>query len=428
MSSDKWMVFASTALRLYFISGCIKANGVILDEFVEKLNTNHSLVGWAFALQHGLAYMFTPFTELLLRGFSNRQLAVVGGFMVGLSYIYCGCCVSTAFELVLAYTISGIGFGLASLPSYLVLQQHFKEDFPTALSLSATCNYIGIGTLPLLLQFLKNVFGTEDALILLGAILWHLIPCGFCLVSPKCRNRLELSPDEVAADAVDEPIISHQAVDDEVGPEKTFFQKYFFYISSLYHHRNFAIVVAADFVSGLVFTSWALFLVSLGTTKGFSGDEAVLLSTAGGVGGIPGMIVCAVMFHYKKVNAYTGCILPNVMAGLSFIACAIVDDFYLLSILAFMTGFAVGMFGIAMLGLLPSLICERHFRQAVVINFLVDGISFQFGGFISGVIHDFLGSTEYVFLFDGIICSAMIPWILLWACNDGPVTECPPEP
>lgn len=59
MSSDKWMVFASTALRLYFISGCIKANGVILDEFVEKLNTNHSLVGWAFALQHGLAYMFS---------------------------------------------------------------------------------------------------------------------------------------------------------------------------------------------------------------------------------------------------------------------------------------------------------------------------------------------------------------------------------
>ncbi|XP_071814535.1 monocarboxylate transporter 14-like isoform X2 [Apostichopus japonicus] len=419
MAMDKWVVFISTAVRLFFISGCIKANGVILEEFVDKLETNHSLVAWAFSLQHGLAYMFTPVTELLLRVFSNRQIAVVGGFVVGLSYIYCGCCVLTDWQLVLAFTASGAGFGLASLPSYLVLEQHFQEDFPTALSLSATCNYIGIGVLPLFLQYLKNKYGTESGLILLGAILWHLIPCGLGLLSPKSADGEQTSEES------DEPIILCQAIDNINMREKSFFQKYFSYFSSMYHHRNFTILIGVDFVAGLVFTSWALFLVSLGTTKGFTGDEAVFLSTAGGVGGIVGVVACALLFHYKKVNAYTGCLIPGAIVAITLIACAVLNEFSLLSILTFMTGFGMGIFGISLLGLIPKLVCRRHFRQAVVINFLADGIAFQLGGFISGIIQDSLGSTEYVFLFDGLLCFLMFPWILIWACNDEPVTtEC----
>lgn len=117
---------------------------------------------------------------------------------------------------------AGAGFGLASLPSYLVLEQHFQEDFPTALSLSATCNYIGIGVLPLFLQYLKNKYGTESGLILLGAILWHLIPCGLGLLSPKSADGEQTSEES------DEPIILCQAIDNINMREKSFFQKYFF--------------------------------------------------------------------------------------------------------------------------------------------------------------------------------------------------------
>lgn len=72
MAMDKWVVFISTAVRLFFISGCIKANGVILEEFVDKLETNHSLVAWAFSLQHGLAYMFSKFSIVYILSYNNN--------------------------------------------------------------------------------------------------------------------------------------------------------------------------------------------------------------------------------------------------------------------------------------------------------------------------------------------------------------------
>lgn len=46
-------------VRLFFFGGMMKANGVILNYVVEKLNTTNMLVGWAFTLQCAIAYMIS---------------------------------------------------------------------------------------------------------------------------------------------------------------------------------------------------------------------------------------------------------------------------------------------------------------------------------------------------------------------------------
>ena len=58
---DKWIVLMASCVRIFFFSGSMKANGVILDEMVQKLNTSNTLVAWAFAMQNGLSFMLSTF-------------------------------------------------------------------------------------------------------------------------------------------------------------------------------------------------------------------------------------------------------------------------------------------------------------------------------------------------------------------------------
>lgn len=48
-------------VRLFFFGGVMKANGVILNYVVEKLQTTNMLVGWAFTLQCAIAYMISKY-------------------------------------------------------------------------------------------------------------------------------------------------------------------------------------------------------------------------------------------------------------------------------------------------------------------------------------------------------------------------------
>lgn len=75
---DKWIVLVACCARSFLVSGCLKSNGVLLDEMVLRLSTKHATVAWIFSLQNGLSY--------IMGGFWRRF------FLVLLSTFYCYLC------------------------------------------------------------------------------------------------------------------------------------------------------------------------------------------------------------------------------------------------------------------------------------------------------------------------------------------------
>ncbi|KAJ8036917.1 Monocarboxylate transporter 2 [Holothuria leucospilota] len=341
--------------------------------------------------------MTAPVAKLLLKVFTYRQLAVGGGFLAGFGYVYCG-----------------IGFALSALPGYIILEDHFQDQFPKALSASSLFNFIGIAVLPPLLQYLKTLFGSREAFILFGAVTWHMIPAGFGLRDAVPRGG-----------CIDRPSVSKRHA--KTKRDLKFVNKYLSFCSCLFYHKNYAILVVTEFLSSLIYISWALFLVSLGTSAGLREESAVILSTAAGVGSFLGTALAIGLFHFQKMNAYTSCAVPLLVNGIGLVGLTFARDFNSLLSLTLLTGFCLGVNISGMIGIIPSLVCRYHFQQAVVINYFIDGIAYQFGGLISGAIRDLYGSTLYVYGFAALLSFVALPWILIWACNKDPNRECEPD-
>ena len=187
-------------------------------------------------------------------------------------------------------SVIGIGFGLMFYPTYLCLQAHFLETFPTASTISGLFEFVGIAVLPPVLQSVKERYGLGESLILYGAILWNMIVVGMCFREPArgSQQRREATSDKNQQGI---PVLKFCSV----------FSK----------HRNFGILLLMEFLAYNVFLSWALFLVSLGTSSaGLSEDQAVLLSTFGGIGGFLGKISAILLFYFERMNPYTSSVIP----------------------------------------------------------------------------------------------------------------------
>ncbi|XP_071822077.1 monocarboxylate transporter 13-like [Apostichopus japonicus] len=404
---DKWIVLVACCARSFLVSGCLKSNGVLLDEMVLRLSTTHATVAWIFSLQNGLSYIMAPVTTSLAKTFGKRPTAICGGVLTGLSYIYCGIYVRSPWQLLLAFVVSGIGFGLMSVTAYILVKDHFKEEYPLMISVSLTFNYIGLALLPLLLQYFRDHFGQQISLVLFGAVLWNLVACGVAFREPRdIQNGTKTNPSANER--------RYQLHVEKTSSNSAVISTYFFWCDSLIHHPILAIYCIVELLTYYVYISWALFLVSLGTSAGLEPDQAVLLSTSGGMGGFLGKIAVVALFHYGKINSISGWFVPSFINGISLLGCALSSSQYILTVLTFISGFCLGVINSVMVGLLPTAVCSRHFQQAMVLSCICDGIGVQFGGFASGAIHDLFGSTPLVFVFDAVVCFISLPLILGW--------------
>lgn len=425
-SMDKWIVFASVCFRILLSSGSLKSNGVILDDLVHELNSSHSLVAWAFSLQSGIAFMATPITRMLLTVLSNRKIGIMGGLLVGTGYVYCGLFAVSVVHVFVGYALSGFGFALAILPSYLALKEQFVENFSTATAASAMFHYFGMSILPPVMKVFQDHYGLYNSLILLGAILWNLVACGVAIRLPHDKQTsLEAETSLTERKKPEgEKVFSNTEVKSQ-RESSSIGVKWLPFCSSLVHHKTFVFLLIFSVVGVYVLTSWVIFLVSFGTTQGLLAKYSVLLSTAGGLGGLGGKLLGAILFHLRKMNPYI-CCFPFLITGLTFLISIFTRNFYFLSVLTFLAGLTQGLTSSGLYGTMPLIVCKHHFPQAVALLSFIEGIAVQCSGIFSGLIHDLFGSSRYVFGFNAILCFAVSPLMFLWVLSDQTVKQCKP--
>ncbi|KAJ8037815.1 Monocarboxylate transporter 12 [Holothuria leucospilota] len=314
---------------------------------------------------------------LLMKAFSSRQLAIVGGVITGLAYISCGLFLKSVWQLVMYFVVSGIGFGLITLPMYVVLQEYFgPTQLPKVISFLALFDYVGVATVPPVMQYFRSQYGLQNSLILFGALLWNTVAAGVAAKRPRRRKSEIEDRQKEKGDETEEndprPSNSNEG------------KKCCNFIPRLFNHNNVAILLVVEFVGYYVFMSWALFLVSLGKSLGLSDDEAVFLTTAGGVGGLVGRLITFCMFQVYKVNALNSSLIPLTVTGTAFVALAFCRNTYAIVILIFMSGLSQGINTSGVFSLVPTFVCGYHYKHAVNIECVSIGIATQAAGLISG--------------------------------------------
>ncbi|KAJ8050441.1 Monocarboxylate transporter 2 [Holothuria leucospilota] len=417
---EKAIVFFGWSLRVFLSYGCLKSNGVILSDIVQRLGTTNSVVGWAFSLQHGVSYLVGPLASLLLRVFTRRQVAVFGGCLVGTSYIYCGLCLKSVWQLFFAYTVAGIGLGFHMFAGYLNFCEHFYDNLGTAVSVASLCNFLGLATLPLFLQYLKTSFGLDNGLILFGVFLLNLTVSAIAVTKPV-RNFKQIQAVEAKQPDKEEtcPFTKANDVDKNkhVNEEKNNLLRYLQACRAMFNHENLAVFMALEGLMFYIYMSWGLFLVSVGTSAGLNPDQAVLLSSAGGTGGLFGKLAAVELFRTERMNPFTSTLLPLIGNAVCFTGCALVRSYYPILLFTFICGACIGVNSSGMFGLLPTMVCKSHFHQAFVTASFIDGIAMQLAGFTSGLISDITGSATNVFVFNALLSIAGLPLVLQWACR-----------
>ncbi|KAJ8046546.1 hypothetical protein HOLleu_05243 [Holothuria leucospilota] len=154
--------------------------------------------------------------------------------------------------------------------------------------------------------------------------------------------------------------------------------------SPVLKHPIYAIFVLIYSLFSYNFVAWAIFLVPFGKSIGLSPEAAVILSTAGGLGGLVGKLAVFFLFYFRKMNSMTSSLVPALMAfvGLTGYLFSINYAVLLLSSGAF--GFSCAYSDTALCGLIPRYICKTHLKQGTVLSYLFSGIFAQLGGIMSG--------------------------------------------
>lgn len=253
-----------------------------------------------------------------------------------------------------------------------MLQDHFEtHQLPNVISVAVMFEFVGVAALPPVLQFLRTQYGLHNSLLLFGALVSNTVVCGVAARKPRRKTP------------------KYQTVNQakETLPECTntyFGRRIFSYFSSLFAHKHLATVLIVEFVEYYIFVSWALFLVSLGTTLGLSSEEAVFLSMTGGIGGLLGRILTVLISYSDKLNAISSSLIPFVTTGLVFIVVGLLSNFYMIAVLIFISGVSLGYSSSAVLSLVPTIVCRKHYPGAVNVETIVEGVAIQFAGLFSG--------------------------------------------
>ena len=196
--------------------------------------------------------------------------------------------------------------------------EHFEENYGLAISIANAGTCLAIVVIPPLTQYIKDVFGWRGALLIIGGMSFHIVPCGLLIPPGKSamvadqEERAEYTPinDEkkrVKGRAEYTPI--NMVNDEEERVNGSSFLNVVRHVISTTHLYLFLDVqftahIIGWFAGNYSTVGWIIFLIPCMEKKGISAHKAVYLSAIGGVSSLLSRFVGAYLLDRK--------IIPNV--------------------------------------------------------------------------------------------------------------------
>lgn len=261
---------------------------------------------------------------------------------------------------------------------------HFGDDFAVYYSVRELFTFIGVTIIPVLVDTLRSNYGFYGSFFILGGISFNAVVCGVLMV-PVWKNSqtkakdspfINLSEWEMKRKVITSRILGLIEVLERIRSLLNY--------SPVLKHPTFALFILMHGLFYYNFVVWAIFLVPFGKSRGLSPEAAVLLSTAGGLGGLIGKLAVFIPLYFKNMNAMTSSFVPAIMAFIGLSGYLFSSNYAVLLLSSATFGFSCAYSHTALSGLTPNYVCKKHLKQGVALCYLHSGIFMQLSGIISG--------------------------------------------
>ncbi|XP_071499226.1 monocarboxylate transporter 7-like [Diadema antillarum] len=394
---------------LFFISfiemGLVKSFSVVLADLVYQLDTDYGTLGTVIGLYHGVSFFIAPLVAPILEKLRLKMVAVLA-FVSGASL----CLTSFSgglFLFTVSLLISGISFAFVIVCIFVEFQRNVHENFALKFGIGHCGNAFGMILIPILTETMREVFGWRGAILLLGAIGFHMSmfmylfavaieSIGAPIKTSVSQNGGKVEPTESASyemddDHVDETSRLTKNGDSDKSSSATAWCLRLgrgickLFGLSIVFEEPYTIPLYIFFsLGGLINVAWVVFLIPHGVERGYPLSTVVFLAAFGGIGNAVGRIIQGPIVDRKWLSsldlnlllAFTNCIVfafdPLTLA------------FWHLGLAAFITGVTIGARMSLHVVTLRQYIPPEKFSSAFVFFCLAYGIGEPLGGVMAG--------------------------------------------
>ncbi|GAB6029483.1 hypothetical protein CHUAL_005237 [Chamberlinius hualienensis] len=170
-----WVVVLGVFVVYWLVPGMIRSYGALYMEVLEAFpESSASTAGWIPAFLSSISIGLAPISAVLGKLYTCRNVVFVGGCLCSIGLISSYFATSIFYLFISFGLVTGIGAGLCTTPSVIVINSYFNKKRALASALCQSGAAIGSFTLPLFVKILVNEYNLRGALLIMGGIVLNV--------------------------------------------------------------------------------------------------------------------------------------------------------------------------------------------------------------------------------------------------------------
>ncbi|XP_072165891.1 uncharacterized protein [Diadema setosum] len=204
--------------RSAFQMGVIKSVGVFLSSIQASLGESDTGIGVAlgvFAASISCPAPIVGYFYGRLPSFSRRMMLISGPFLSSLGVILASLTINYT-QITACLALSGIGFSVMLISVMLELSEQASTHFGPLYSIGSMGFAAGMSVIPLLGEFLMNVYGWRGAMLILGGLIGNIMPITVAIcpeVPASSRNGSTKEEHNITQEEICGDVSDHQSME-----------------------------------------------------------------------------------------------------------------------------------------------------------------------------------------------------------------------
>ncbi|XP_076435495.1 monocarboxylate transporter 12-like isoform X2 [Babylonia areolata] len=184
-----WVIVFAGLLSNVVCLGLQRAYGLLFVEFLHEYHMPVGLTSVILSLQSAFCSVSGLLTQTVMLSLLSERQTVMLGAVCGAAGTILGCFSSTLVHLILTQSVLvGTGNGMIMGPIIIIVGRYFQRYRSLAIAVATLGGNIGSMVMPILTEFLLQLFGLQGALLVLGATFLNILVFAG-LLRPLEQNR-----------------------------------------------------------------------------------------------------------------------------------------------------------------------------------------------------------------------------------------------
>ena len=170
-----WIIMGAVFVSSLLQASHISTGTLLYQAMLDRYGFSATEAGWIISSSASIRLLSSPLVGLLLQRFSNRAIAMAGGFVFSAGYVL------TAFatNIWMLYSgyglLAGIGCNMMVLSSLVIIAQYFVKKRGIAMSFTMCGSGIGAMVFPPLVTRSFESFGYSLTVMFLACVLMQIV-------------------------------------------------------------------------------------------------------------------------------------------------------------------------------------------------------------------------------------------------------------